>query len=153
MTIACAANAHLTPSAWLWAFLKQYERFRPTAYKPTQNDKWTCGWGHTKGVTQATICTMAEGQQWLEDDVAEAAAEVLRLVKVPLTQDQFDALVSLTFNAGISPLLKTLGTVLNAGNYAGAAAQFKRWDWQAGVELDGLEARRVAESKHFLLAA
>lgn len=147
------ANAHLKPSPWLWAFLKSYEKFRPTAYKPTQNDKWTCGWGHTNGVTQATICTQTEAQAWLEGDVEGAAAQVLRLVTVPLTQSQFDALVSLTFNCGTAPLLKTLGALLNAGKYADAATQFKKWDYQAGVELPGLEARRVAEMNHFLGAA
>lgn len=154
MTIACAANANLTPSAWLWAFLKQYERFRPTAYKPLQSDKWTCGWGHTgPDVTSATVCTQAQAQDWLEQDVAAAVADVLRLVTVPLNQNQFDALVSLRFNAGVAPLLKTLGSLLNAGNYTGAAGQFKRWDWSAGVEIPGLEARRVAEAAHFQLAA
>lgn len=140
----------MQPSPWLWNFLKQYERFRPTAYLPTQHDKWTCGWGHTKGVTQATICTQAQAQQWLEDDVAEAVSEVNRLVKVTINQAQFDALVSLTFNAGPGPLLKTLGARLNAGDIAGAAAQFKKWDWQAGVEIEGLEKRRIAEMNHFL---
>lgn len=142
----------MNPSPWLWDFLKSYERFRPTAYKPTQTDRWTCGYGHTAGVTQATICTIQQAQQWLQDDVAEAVNLVKHLVKVPLNQNQFDALVSLTFNAGNAPLRKTLGDVLNTGNYAGAAAQFKRWDWQAGVELPGLMARRAAESAHFMLA-
>lgn len=143
----------MVPSPWLFAFLKNYERFRPTAYKPTQKDVWTCGWGHTKGVTQATICTMAQAEEWLQDDVAEAVLEVCRLVNVTLTQAQFDALVSLTFNAGTGPLLKTLGGKLNASDFAGAAAEFKHWDYQAGVQLDGLEKRRVAEMNHFLEAA
>lgn len=144
---------NMTPSPWLFAFLKTYERFRPTAYLPTQHDKWTAGWGHTKGVTQATICTSAQAEEWLQDDTAEAVLEVCRLVTKPLTQPQFDALCSLTFNAGTQPLLKTLGAKLNAGDYAGAAAEFKRWDYQAGVELPGLEKRRVAEMNHFLGAA
>ncbi len=150
---ACAANANLTPSDWLWNFLKNYERFRPTAYKPLQSDRWTAGYGHTKGVTQATICTIEQALEWLKEDVAEALAAVLRLVTVPLTQNQFDALVSLTFNAGTAPLLKTLGALLNAGNYNGAAVQFKKWDWSAGVEIPGLELRRVAEMNHFLATA
>lgn len=153
MTVGLAVNVNLKPSQWLWDFLKSYEKFRPTAYKPIQSDKWTAGWGHTAGVTQATVCTQALAQQWLEDDVADAVADVLRLVTVPLSQSQFDALVSLRFNAGVAPLLKTLGGLLNAGNYAGAAAQFPRWDWSAGVEIPGLEARRNAEMAHFRLAA
>lgn len=140
----------MVPSAWLYNFLKNYERYRPTAYKPTVNDKWTCGWGHTKGVTETTTCTQATAQEWLQDDVAEAVLEVCRLVNVTVNQNQFDALVSLTFNAGPGALEKTLGALLNGGNYAGAAAQFKKWDFQAGKELPGLENRRVAEMNHFL---
>lgn len=146
-------SLNMVPSPWLFAFLKTYERFRPTAYKPTQNDVWTAGWGHTKGVTQATVCTQAQAQEWLQDDVAESVLAVCRLVHVPLTQNQFDALVSLVFNAGSAPLYKSLGVALNQSRYSDAAAQFKRWDYQAGVELPGLESRRVAEANHFLAAA
>lgn len=142
----------MSPSQWLWDFLKSYEKFRPTAYKPTQTDKWTIGYGHTAGVKEGDTCTMDQALQWLKEDVATAVAAVCRLVTVPLTQNQFDALCSLTFNAGTAPLTKTLGAALNARNYAAAAAQFKRWDWQAGVELPGLLARRTAESNHFLAA-
>lgn len=143
----------MVPSPWLYDFLKQYERYRPTAYKPTAQDKWTCGWGHTAGVTETTTCTMATAQEWLQDDVAEAVLEVCRLVNVALAQNQFDALVSLTFNAGPGALEKTLGQLLNKGLYAAAAQQFKKWDYQAGKELPGLENRRVAEMNHFLAAA
>lgn len=144
---------NMQPSPWLWAFLKNYERYRPTAYLPTLRDKWTAGWGHTKGVTATTTCDTTTAQQWLVDDVSEAVAEVNRLVHVALTQAQFDALCSLTFNCGPDPLTHTLGAKLNAGDYAGAAAEFKRWDRQAGKELDGLEKRRVAEANHFLNSA
>lgn len=143
----------MQPSPWLWAFLKSYERFRPSAYKPTSKDKWTAGWGHTKGVTETTTCDSATAQQWLVDDVAEAEAEVHLHVYVPLTQSQYDALVSLIFNCGPDPLTHTLGAKLNAADYAGAAAEFKRWDRQAGKELPGLEKRRVAEANHFLNSA
>lgn len=143
------ANANLQPSPWLINFIKLYERFRPTAYKPTPKDKWTCGWGHTDGVSQFTTCDTTLAETWIRMDLAEAVRLVKALVTVPLTQAQFDALVSLVFNAGPDPLHMTLGQLLNAGDYAGAAAQFKRWDRQAGKELDGLEKRRVAEAQHF----
>lgn len=141
----------MTSSPWLTQFLKTYERFRPTAYKPTPNDVWTIGYGHTEGVKEGDTCTMAQALAWLVGDVAtRAVAPVCRLVNVPLTQNQFDALCSLVFNCGAYPLTHTLGTLLNRGDYAGAAQQFKRWDYQAGKELPGLEARRVAEMNHFL---
>lgn len=141
----------MQPSPWLYAFLKQYERFRPTAYKPTPKDKWTAGWGHTRGVTETTVCSMAEGDVWLVDDVEIAVSEIERHIHVPLNQSQFDALCSLVFNCGPAPLLDTLGHKLNAGDYAGAAAEFIRWDKQAGVELEGLDNRRKAERARFEL--
>jgi lysozyme len=143
------ANANLQPSPWLINFVKLYERFRPTAYKPTANDKWTCGWGHTAGVSQFTTCDTPLAESWIRQDLRDAVLAVKNIVTVALTQAQFDALVSLVFNAGPDPLHKTLGTKLNAGDYVGAAAEFKRWDRQAGKELAGLEKRRVAEAQHF----
>lgn len=146
-------SLHMTPSPWLFAFLKQYERFRPSAYPATAAERakgiWTIAWGHTKGVKEGDTCTQAQGQEWLQDDTAEATLEVCKLVHVTLTQAQFDALVSLVFNCGPDPLTHTLGAKLNAGDYAGAANEFKRWDRQAGKELDGLEKRRIAEAAHF----
>lgn len=148
---------NMQPSPWLWQFLKQYERYRPTAYPATPAERakgiWTAGWGHTKGVTEHTTCDTSTAQRWLEEDVAEAVREVNTLVHVALTQAQADALYSLVFNCGPEPLQLTLGHKLNAGDYAGAAAEFKRWDKQAGKELPGLEKRRVAEAQHFTSSA
>lgn len=144
----------MTPSAWLYAFLKQYERFRPTAYKPTPRDVWTIGYGHTAGVKEGDTCIMAQAQTYLEQDVAAVVATINRLVSRKLTQNQFDALVSLAFNIGSgnfagSGLLK----YVNAGNDHAAAADFDNWDKQAGEVLNGLLARREAESQHYLLPA
>lgn len=144
---------NMQPSPWLWQFLKQYERFRPTAYPATAEERrkgiWTLGWGHTKGVKEGDTCNTSQAEQWLHEDVAEAVREVNSLVHVPLTQGQADALYSVTFNCGPDPLTHTLGHKLNAGDYAGAVAEFKRWDRQAGKELPGLLKRRVAEAQHF----
>ena len=149
---------HMTPSAWLWTFLKQYERFRPTAYPATADERrrgiWTIGWGHTAGVKEGDTCTMAQANEWLQDDVAEAVLEVCRAVTHPLTQNQFDALVSLCFNIGIHNFAGCgLLKFVNAGNMTAAAADFINWDKQQGVVLDGLENRREAEAAHFRLAA
>lgn len=142
----------LRPSSWLYDFLKSYEKFRPTAYKPTPKDKWTCGYGHTTGVTQYTTCTMPQAIMWLEQDVASAAIAVNTHVTVPLTQEQFDALVSFVFNVGVEAFVdSTLLRLLSAGNYSGAAGEFPKWDKQAGEELEGLEKRRLAEQRRFLM--
>jgi lysozyme len=148
---------HMVPSPWLYDFLKGYERYRPTAYAATQAERakgiWTIGWGHTKSVKEGDTCTMAEAMEWLQDDVAEAVLMVCSLVKVTLSQNQFDALVSLVFNAGPDPLHKTMGHKLNAGDYAGAHAEFTKWDHQGGVWIKGLDIRRDAEAARFALAA
>ncbi len=140
----------MQPSSWLFDFLKNYEKFRPTAYKPTPKDKWTCGYGHTSGVTQYTVCTMSEATEWLQHDTDSAALAINTHVTVPLTQSQFDALCSFTFNCGIGAFVEsTLLRKLNDRDYGGAAAEFPKWDHQAGTELPGLENRREAEKKRF----
>jgi hypothetical protein len=78
---------------------------------------------------------------------------VSELVKKPLSQGQFDALVSLVFNAGAAPLHGTLGSQLNEGNFDGAAAEFPKWchGTMGGklVVLPGLVTRRAAEQAMF----
>ena len=148
----------MTPSAWLWAFLKSYEQFRPTAYAATGDERrrgiWTIGWGHTNGVKENDVCSQAQGDAFLHADVFSAVATVNRLVARTLTQNQFDALVSLCFNIGSgnfagSGLLK----FVNAGNDHAAAADFDNWDKQAGTVLPGLLRRREAEAQHYMAAA
>src|ERR1035437_8106279 len=91
---------NMQASPWLYAFLRNYERFRPTAYKPTPHDVWTIGFGHTHGVKEGDTCTMVQALGWLGEDVAWAVAAVNHQVKVTINQNQFDALVSLCFNIG-----------------------------------------------------
>lgn len=78
-------------------------------------------------------------------------SDVSRLVKVSLTQGQFDALVSFTYNLGARSLsTSTLLRKLNAGDYAGAADEFMRWNKAGGKVLNGLTRRREAERALFL---
>jgi len=115
----------------------------------------TIGWGHTAGVHLGMDITRAQALELLRQDTSGAAASVNRLVTRPLTQPQFDALVSLVFNAGTAPLSPgTLGRKLNAGDFAGAAAEFPRWvkaTDKSGrvVTLPGLVRRRAAEEAMF----
>jgi lysozyme len=152
----------MIPSPWLFAFLKNYEKFRPTAYPATAAERakgiWTIGYGHTGGVKENDTCSLAQAEEWLHQDVTTAAVQVNNAVHVTLTQNQYDALVSLVFNLGMGRRDGVKGDIadstllakLNARDYAGAAAQFSRWDHQAGKELPGLEKRREAEAAHFL---
>ena len=86
---------------------------------------WTCGYGHTKGVTPATRCSEAEALEWLDQDLDWAEAAVNRLVKVHLNSYQYGALVSLVFNIGAPAFAKsTLLKRLNEGDYDQALYHF-----------------------------
>lgn len=130
--------------------IADFERFRPTAYKPTPKDVWTLGYGHTNGVLEGSTCTMAQALAWLHDDIRWAEADVNHSVKVKLTQNQFDALVSLVFNiGGVNFIVSTLLRMLDRADYEGAAAEFDRWNKQKGAVLAGLTTRRAAERRLF----
>ena len=92
-----------------------------------------------------------EADQWLVEDVRSAEADVETLVTLPLTANQYDALVSFAYNIGGPSLAaSTLLKLLNTGDVAGAADQFLRWNKSKGVVLAGLIRRREAERKLFL---
>jgi lysozyme len=132
--------------------IKKWEQLRLEAYKPTPNDVWTIGWGHTKGVFPGMKITKETAQQYFEEDTAWAVSAVNTLVRVPLSQNQFDALVSFVFNIGTTQFKKsTLLRKLNVGNYEGAAAEFPRWNKQKGKILKGLVRRRAEEMELFLV--
>ena len=108
------------------------------------------GYGTTAGVKQGQTITKERADELLREDVARFEAQVLRLVKVPLTQGQFDALTSFVYNLGAGNLgNSTLLRLLNAGDYKGAAAQFDRWNKAGGKVLAGLVRRRAAERALF----
>ncbi len=115
----------------------------------------TIGYGHTKTVKpgQAAI-TEEDAEDLLFDDVLEFANGVLRLVKVPVSQSQYDAMVSLAFNIGLGALGgSTLLRKVNAKDFSGAAEEFLRWNRGGGKVLPGLVKRRQAERALFLKPA
>jgi lysozyme len=129
--------------------IKSFEGLRLSAYK-CPADVWTIGYGTTAGVKPGQTITKERAEELLREDVKRFEAQVLRLAKVPLTQGQFDALVSFTYNLGAGNLSNsTLLRLLNAGDYKGAAAQFDRWTKAGGKELPGLVRRRAAERALF----
>lgn len=128
------------------ALIKEYEGYSANAYLDTGNVP-TIAHGHTRGVKMGQTCTPEQADAWLREDLASAEADVSKLVKVPLTDNQFAALVSFTFNLGGPQLGKsTLLRFLNAGNYAGAGSQFQFWVFDNGKKLPGLIRRRAAEA-------
>ena len=132
------------------ALTEQFEGLQLTAYQDPVG-VWTIGYGHTGSDVQPGLTiTQEQASDLLLQDVAGAVAAVNRLVTVPLTQNQFDALVDFTFNVGQGNLASsTLLRELNAGNTEGAAAQFLVWVYAKGVELPGLVKRRQAEAALF----
>lgn len=130
--------------------IKAYEKLRLEAYMPTPDDVPTIGYGHTRGVKMGDTCTEEQALEWLREDCSEAESCVNRFVRVPMTQNEFDALVSLTFNIGCGAFKgSTLLKLLNNADFDGAAAQFPRWNKQAGKELAGLTRRRNDERRMF----
>lgn len=133
------------------ALLKEHEGLRLNSYQDT-GKVWTIGYGHTSAagglkVHEGLTITREQAEQLLKDDLARMTYPVIdRLVKVPLSQGQFDALSSFIFNLGEGQVSKsTLLRLLNNGDYKGASGQFGRWIYDNGVKLNGLIRRRADE--------
>lgn len=143
------------------AAIRSHEGERLTAYQDSVG-VWTIGVGHTTAAGLPTVkkgmrITAAESAEILGRDLGAVEAEVNRLVKVPISQNQFDALVSLVFNIGAPSFQKsTLLKKLNAKDYAGAADQFLVWNKGTvggkKVAIKGLSTRRQKERAQFLTA-
>ncbi len=107
--------------------------------------------GLTKGVKMGMIVTEEEGQRLFAKELAVFDNAVDELVKVPLTQNAHDALVSFSYNCGVNALkTSTLLKLLNQGKFEQAAAQFSRWNKAGGKVWPGLVRRRAAEAALFL---
>jgi lysozyme len=129
--------------------VKKFEGFRDTAYLCPAG-VWTIGYGTTENVSQGDEVTKQDAEVWLMDDLIEASAAIDKLVEVPLTQEQYDALTSFVYNVGRDAFRKsTMLHLLNAGDYEGAAEQFPRWNKGGGRVLAGLSRRREAERQVF----
>lgn len=114
---------------------------------------WTIGVGHTSAAGPPAVhagmtITANESAAILSRDLAAFELGVERLVKVPLTQNQFDVLVSFSMNCGLDALKRsTLLKKLNAGQYDAVPAELMKWTRAGGKELPGLVRRRRAEAK------
>lgn len=139
------------------ALIKEFEGFVPTWYRDPVG-VWTIGYGHTDSAGSPKYATSknmklteAEASAILQRDLERYEADVARLVKVPLNENQHGGLVSFTYNLGAGNLgSSTLLRKLNAGDYAGAAAEFPRWNKAGGKVLAGLTRRRAAEQALFV---
>jgi lysozyme len=128
----------------------RYKAYLDTLAKPPV---WTVYCGLTRSVTKDTVITVDDGERMFAKELAVYEDAVERLVKVPLNQHQFDALVSFTYNCGAGEdglAGSTLLKVLNQGKYDQVPAQLKRWKYAGGVEYAGLVTRRAAEAALFM---
>ena len=133
----------------------QFEGFSATPYRDPVGI-WTIGYGSTRDfvgnpVTENTPpVTDAQARELVARDLSAACQSVRELVRVPLTTGEEAALDDFVYNLGAGNLrISTLLRLLNAGDYAAAAAQFPRWDMAGGHALAGLLRRREAEANLF----
>lgn len=130
--------------------IKSFEGLELEAYL-CPADVWTIGYGHTGNVHEGQTITKQEADELLDQDLEVFRRGVRKAVTVDLNENQFGALVSFAYNVGIGSLQSsTLLKLLNAGDYAGAADQFLRWNKSRGKVLTGLTRRREAERAVFL---
>jgi lysozyme len=131
-------------------FIQGEEKFVAKAYKPLKNDKWTIGYGHTKGVKEGDIITKEEAERLYRQDFEEHSI-ALKSIKVPLTENQKISLTSLAFNLGVSGFKNSdLVKMLNKGDYKGAADELLNYNKFNGKFSNGLYDRRCKERELFL---
>lgn len=144
------------------AHLKLHEGFRARTYDDFRPDypfrpgeiaegTLTIGYGHTgEEAFPGNRIDTVEAEAMLLEEVEGFEAELRDLVRVPLAQGEYDALVSFLYNVGAANFRRsTLLRKLNAGDYDGAAMEFSRWVYSKGRRLKGLKLRRMAEAAMF----
>lgn len=131
--------------------IKRFEGVRANPYFDIVGVK-TIGYGHAclNGEVPPDCISQSQAEELLKSDLTKFEAGVSSLVKIPITQNQFDALVSFAFNLGLGNLKSsTLLKKLNANDIAGAADEFHKWDLAGGKHVKGLLIRRLAEKELF----
>lgn len=152
--IVVTAAPSLRTSAKGIALMQEHEGCRLKAYPdPGSQDghPWTIGYGATgPGITQGTVWTQEQADQRFAQDVAKRESVLAQILGgAPTTQNQWDALMSLGYNIGMGERglkTSTLMRMHKDGDYAGAAAQFPRWNRNDGKVMAGLVKRRAAEA-------
>lgn len=153
--IALAAGAVLAlagtyvPGPTAELIVTTHEGKENTAYLDPVRIPTIC-YGNTKNVRLGQTATDAECKALLKRDLTYAAVGIAKGVKVPITQGQYDALVSFVYNVGETQFYKsTLLKQINAGNCMQAGAEFRRWVYAGGKVLPGLIKRRADERLAF----
>lgn len=140
---------------WWWVprpEIKRFEGFTSTVYICPAGYP-TIGYGHlVRDHEKFEEISQEEAEALLRIDVESAERAVLRLIKVPLTDGQFNALVSFTYNLGSGALqCSTLRRQVNCQAHSEVPVQLVRWVWAGGRKLNGLIRRRAVEAKLYQL--
>lgn len=132
------------------ALIKEFEGCRLSAYLCAAGVP-TIGYGHTAGVALGMTITLAQAEAFLREDLRKFEKGVSEALTRSVTQSQFDALVSFSYNLGVGALKKsTLLRLLNQGRTEEAAGEFLKWNRAGGKVLTGLTRRRQKEKELFL---
>jgi GH24 family phage-related lysozyme (muramidase) len=138
--------------------IHSFEGLRLKAYPDpgTGGSPWTIGWGSTtdeqgRPIEPGTVWTRERADARFRQHLAQFEQAVRNaLGDAPVTQNQFDAMVSLAYNIGIPAFQRsTLVRKHRAGDYAGAQAEFARWNRAGGRVMTGLTRRREAEARMY----
>ena len=162
----CVLKAYPDPASPLAREKTKPEVSRTRGWQQLSGGPWTVGWGatgldtyHTNPdgsptpIGPGTVWTQKQCDDRNRSDVNKFGEEVLKLVKVELTDNQFAALVCFAYNVGANNLRNSgLLRLLNQGKYGEAADQFLMWNKAGGKVLPGLVKRREAERRLFLTA-
>lgn len=133
--------------------IKKFEGLRLQAYKPVTTEKFfTIGYGHYgPDVKEKTTITEEQAEDLLKKDLAKFEAEVKRVYKgVRLNENQFSALVSLAYNAGVGAVSKSLLSLIKSGSNSVFSWWCNHYITAGGIKLNGLIRRRKAEAELFI---
>lgn len=127
------------------ALIKQWEGLKLEAYLCPAN-VWTIGYGHTRTARPGMKITAQEAERLLKDDLRKFETAVSNAVRIDLTENQFAALVSWTYNVGEGAMKSsTLIRKLNSGDYDSVPTELLKWNKVSGKVNRGLANRRAAE--------
>lgn len=148
--------ASILVSSSLAASVATYEGFRPVAYRPLPQDVLTYGSGFTRRpdgspVQAGDTISIEQNKIRLRKELSTFKSSIAKCITVPLTENEAEAYISLSFNIGTQAFCKsTLVKKLNAYDYEGACKEILKWDMFKGKQLKGLTNRRVKEYKQCL---
>ena len=130
--------------------LKQFEGYRAKAYRCPAG-VWTCGYGHTKGVTARTVCDKAKAEEWLRKDLEPIESFLSAVPEVCKMQGRFDACADFWFNLGTGAFREStlFKLIQKKASVAAIQAEFLKWVYAGGRPMEGLKTRRRWEAGRF----